>query len=307
MKRILITNADGNLGAGISKLLVENFSKRELYLVALVNEPVCIAADLCHQVVSYPTECCIDGSYEIEPLIALCNAHSIDAIIPLTDHETVVLSEHRERLPYLFCSDHKLSLDCYDKWDFHQLLREMDADCPQTWLPSDCPPLNIDYLVKPRTGGLSMGIKTGSPDLSGFGDDHIVQEMLGGKEVTVAIYRNPDGTVWGPFVGSRKLFNGMTCYFKPLEPNSGLKQFVDVFSQQSGWHGPCNIQGMLDGERFVPFEINLRFSGSSSLRDLLGFRDVIWAVEKWLGHEPEANWQVDNQTAIRYFSDHLMA
>lgn len=306
MKKILITNASGNLGSGISKLLADNFSKRELNLIALAKEPICIAANYCHQIINYPPECLIDGDYDMEQIVNLCHKHKIDAIIPLTDHETVIFSKYKERLPYLFCSEHKLSLSCHDKWYFHQLLTEMECDRPSTWLPSKCPILDIDYLVKPRTGGLSMGLQLDSPDIGQFDDNHIVQEKLKGDEVTIAIYRNEDGTIWGPFVGSRKLFNGMTCYFKPIEPNIGIIKFVNLFVHQQEWHGPCNIQGILNGEKFTPFEINLRFSGSSSLRDLLGFRDVVWAIEKWMGYEPQVNWKVENLVAIRYFSDHLL-
>ena len=306
MKRILITNANGNLGAGITKLINDNFSPEDIELVGLVNDPICVASALCDKIISYPEECIIDGDYDVTKIVSLCLTHHIDAIIPLSDHETVVLSQHRGSLPFLFCSDYELSLDCHDKWNFQHLLETMDIERPKTWLPSQSPSPESAYLIKPRMGGLSMGIVTGSPEISQFNDDYIVQQILDGEEVTIAAYRNEDGTIWGPFVGSRKLLHGMTCYFKPIEPNQGIRHFIEQFSIQKGWKGPCNVQGMILGNDFIPFEVNLRFSGSSSLRDLLGFRDVVWAIKKWLGSELSVSWTVHEQTAIRYFSDCLL-
>ncbi|MBU2714234.1 ATP-grasp domain-containing protein [Zooshikella harenae] len=307
MKRILITNADGNLGAGIAKLLTENFSADQLQTVALVNKSLSLAEHLCDEIINYPEECSIDGEYNVKAIADLCCQHKIDGIIPLTDHETVVFSAQKEALPFLFCSEHALSLACYDKWHFQQLLAQMDVEVPDTWLPSQCPTLNSPYLVKPRMGGLSMGIAWDSPDIKQFSDDYVVQRYLKGSEVTIAIYKSLDGSYWGPFVGERNLFHGMTSYFKPILPNKGINQFVAQFAKLNTWQGPCNIQGMMQDEKFVPFEVNLRFSGSSSLRNLLGFKDVVWAIQEWLGEKPRVDWAIKDHFAIRYFADHLIA
>jgi carbamoyl-phosphate synthase large subunit len=45
-----------------------------------------------------------------------------------------------------------------------------------------------------------------------------------------------------------------------------------------GSRGPLNIQGRWDGSNFMPFEINPRFSGTTSMRAMAGFNEPVLLI-----------------------------
>ena len=213
MKNILLTNADGCLGSSIARIMRKKLGS-ELKIHALAHTYNSIISNICDSVSIYSNDCNIDGDYDVENVAELCKKLSIDAIIPTTDHETVVFSHAKFRLPYLFCSDERMSKACYDKWEFCQLLERMSLPCPKTVLPSHRIQPTGDYLIKPRRGGLSRDIHFGSPSLEKFNDEYIVQEKLHGTEVTIAVFKAISGEVIGPLVAERTLFHGMTNFMK---------------------------------------------------------------------------------------------
>ena len=89
-----------------------------------------------------------------------------------------------------------------------------------------------------------------------------------------------------------------------LTDNAALKEVATAYAlalAKAGHRGVANIQGKLltDG-RFIPFELNGRFTGSAAARAFLGCNQVAQAVCHFLWHEPVAYAPVyPNTTVLR--------
>jgi carbamoyl-phosphate synthase large subunit len=301
--KILITNGDGSLGCGVSRLIARQYSRKQIEVVAICNRSVSATNHFVDKVIIYPKICKIDGHYDVDQIAQICSENSIDLVIPLTDHECVLFSENREVFPLVLCSDEEISTACYDKWKFFGWLNKLGLLSPVTWLPSSPRAYDGEYLIKPRRGGLSRGINFGSPDLNMYSDEYIAQEVLQGVEATVAFYKSKSGKIVGPFVGERTLLNGMTDSIQVVPPNLGIQEMVSKLASIPSLVGPCNIQGMIDGEKFTSFEINLRYSGTASIRDMFGFKDVIYGIDDFLFDKRPDKCHIKYGYGVRYFAD----
>ncbi len=53
-----------------------------------------------------------------------------------------------------------------------------------------------------------------------------------------------------------------------------------------GFQGPLNLQGKLEQNRFIPFELNARFTGSANGRAFLGYNQIQHCINYYLGRAP---------------------
>lgn len=60
---------------------------------------------------------------------------------------------------------------------------------------------------------------------------------------------------------------------------------AEKIAEALGSSGPLNIQGRWDGERFVLFEINPRFSGTTPMRAMANFNEPELLIDSYLGLE----------------------
>ena len=68
--------------------------------------------------------------------------------------------------------------------------------------------------------------------------------------------------------------------------------------------GPCNVQLRLVEGRPVPFELNVRFSGTTPARARLGFNEVEAAIRHFVLGEPAQDLpQVESGTVLRYWNE----
>ena len=93
----------------------------------------------------------------------------------------------------------------------------------------------------------------------------IATTYLEGQEISVDTYVSREGRIVYIVPRSRDLVLGgeslVTTTIDSLSCENVTKQFL----QKSGIKGPSVLQGMVNGDVFTPFEINLRFGGASSL------------------------------------------
>ena len=127
----------------------------------------------------------------------------------------------------------------------------------------------------------------------------IAQEYLphDAGEYTVGVLSAPDASVEGAIALKRSFHVKLSVAARGSDflISSGYSQgHVDQYpevtktaiaiAQAIGSRGPINIQGRLDKERrFVPFEINPRFSASTHLRAMAGFNEVDHHLRQLLG------------------------
>lgn len=245
------------------------------------------------------------------------------------------------------CVDKRLCFDTLARNGFH-VPRTVEVDQARGRID---PPMAYPCIVKPsQGGGGSAGtfIAQDDAELDFFvgyllkdGRRPLVQEYVADaeNEYTVGVLHGPAGQALGTVVLKRQILTGLSNRLRvanrsgrpemgrDLAVSSGISQgeiveFAPVretaerIARAIGSTGPLNIQGRWDGARFVPFEINPRFSGTTPMRALAGFNEPELLIEAWLGIErPEGPAVARAGTCIRglteYFtprgSDQLLA
>jgi len=146
-------------------------------------------------------------------------------------------------------------------------------------------------LVKPARGKGSHGIfKLSKPqDLAVLGiiDRPVVQEYLGDEysEYTVSTLTDGEDRSAGTIVFQRELTGGTTSAASAGEYPEVRAMAEKVFERLRP-RGPCNLQCRIHRGEPVPFELNVRFSGTTPIRAHLGFNDVAEAVRHYILGEP---------------------
>jgi carbamoyl-phosphate synthase large subunit len=140
--------------------------------------------------------------------------------------------------------------------------------------------------------------------LSHSGKRPIAQEYLPHEhgEFTVGVLSTPEGSVAGAIVLKRAFPAKISIMAKGHDfiISSGVSQghigdypavertACDI-AHALGSSGPLNVQGRIDNAgRFVPFEINPRFSATTYLRALAGFNEVDYYIRRMLDAEASA-------------------
>jgi carbamoyl-phosphate synthase large subunit len=220
--------------------------------------------------------------------------------------------------------------DCLNKVKTCELLSEKGFAVPNTICLADGESareikVNLPCVIKPSVGGGGSAftfIAQDSEELSFFvnylrknGYQPLIQEYVGRviDEYTVGVLHSSEGALLGSSVMRREILSGLSKRIavqnltdrhelgQVLAVSSGISQgeFVrcpaireecEEIASSLGSKGPLNIQGRWDGERFVTFEINPRFSGTSSARALAGFNEpellIDWYQTGLLPREP---------------------
>jgi carbamoyl-phosphate synthase large subunit len=164
-------------------------------------------------------------------------------------------------------------------------------------------------LAKPRFGKGAEGVAlVHQPSdlerlrgLSGV----VVQEYLGApeEEFTAGCVCDVDGILRGTIVMRRQLLFGTTVRAEVAEYPEVRAVAQRVVSELAP-AGPCNVQLRLrDGEP-VPFELNVRFSGTASARARLGFNEVDAVLRNQVLGEPVPDLPVvSNRVMLRYWNE----
>ena len=282
---VLVTGIGGNVGQGILRVL--RSLPHELRVVGTNTRLLTAGNHLCDAVHEVPIAW--DEAY-IPTMEAICERDGVDLIIPATDFEAYHLSLAAESLPALISSPRATEELFLDKLQTAEAFVAAGIPFARSMKPSQYRGEFTRTVVKPRRGWGSRDINFDPADPSTFGDDYVVQELLEGAELTAAFYVTKANKVHSVIVLERRLANGTTVSARTAP------EYVDVVSDLvNRMHGtfdisgPCNVQAIVaPGGRPVPFEVNCRFSGTTSIRHNFGFKDVEWALqEHLLGKAPD--------------------
>jgi len=201
-----------------------------------------------------------------------------------------------------------------DKYLTYNFLKEHKIEFPQTFLPGDYKgELAYPVIVKPRVGARSIGVYKVNSDeelntaLSKV-DEPIIQELVGNdsEEYTCGVICI-DGTLKQSIVLRRtlKLGNTFTSEYHLDFPGS-ISLYIKEITEKLKPFGACNFQLRLDTEgRPKLFEINPRHSGTTYIRSLFGYNEVIYLLKYFLAGE-ETLFEMKEGRAIRYFDEVLI-
>ncbi len=261
----------------------------------------------------------------IPDLLEICTARKIDCLIAGGDEPAVLIGQHEHRFAdigvQLAQNDARLVATVSHKGRCFEALAELGFAIPQTRAidsDDDLDDFPIPCVIKPATAsGGSAGVffardgaeaRLYAAYLRNNGKAVIAQSYLPETygEFTVGVLSLRDGRCAGAIALQRSFQSKLSVSAKGdgFLISSGYSQgridaFPDLCAQAVamatalGSTGPLNIQGrLLETGRFVPFEINPRFSASTYLRALAGFNEVDTYVKNLFGFEPSASLEV---------------
>lgn len=317
MINILVLGISGNVSQGILKALrLSNLTCK--IIGACVNTGT--VGDLwCDGVYDIPYA--VDVSF-ISCLIDICNKEEIDIVLTGVEENLLAMAEHINELKkscksiFVVSEYEKLKIG-QDKLLTCQWLKENGFHYPVFALSENQESVQklvakkgFPLIAKPRHGKGSEGLRiiNNEMELQDYVNlsDYVIQSYVGNKdsEYTVSCYLDRNGNSYKPIVLQRWLFNGTTWKANVID-NPRIEQECNAICQAFGPMGPLNIQLRLDesGEP-VPFELNVRFSGTTPMRANFGFRDVEAVLKEYILNEPISDcFSIVFGNAYRYINE----
>lgn len=210
---------------------------------------------------------------------------------------------------------------CMDKYETMKLLKKEKINIPKTFLISSIKDVeNIDIypvVCKPHIGGGGSNnvfiaqnnkeLRLISEYLLGYLDSFIFQEYIGtvDSEYTVGVLTDLKGKIIDSIAVKRYILSTLSNRVKVLN-KSGRKELGKILAVSSGIsqgeigrfrevtkycekialcinaRGPINFQCRVFNKKVYIFEINPRFSGTTSLRAMMGFNEPDILIRKYV-------------------------
>jgi carbamoyl-phosphate synthase large subunit len=328
--------AIGGIGVG-EQILKALLLGGDYQLIGADIDPTCpqfALADTC--LVLPPAS---DPTY-LDELLATCLRHHVEALFVGSEAELRVLSPNRQRFVdagiVVMLAPDEVITTCMDKPATAAFLELHGFATPLTWSADGAEQIDrFPVVVKPaRNGGGSSDcyIAQSSDELQVLlsylarrGADIMVQEYVGDpqSEYTVGVLHDLDGRFVNSIAVHRKLTNPLSV--RQAVPNltdrwdlgpklvvsSGVSQgdvgpFPEVtatcerIAAELGARGPINVQCRLVNDEVVVFEINPRFSGTTSLRAMVGYNEPdLLLRQHLLGQRIPLRFPYDSATVLR--------
>jgi len=255
----------------------------------------------------------------LEELIRIIKDKKIKVLFPGVDFELEPLSQHKDLIyKETGCSVIVSSSDVIrignDKYLTYKFLKDNNLNYPKTYLPQEIGSSSLDYpvILKPRIGARSVGvfkIKNKEELNSALIDanEPIIQELIGNdnSEFTCGVIAF-NGEVKQMIAIKRSLKGGNTFIseFKkdfPIE----IYNYLNAIASKLMMHGSCNFQLRIDNNGIPKlFEINPRHSGTSYIRSLFGYNEVIYIL-KYVLEDKEIEFELKEGKVLRYFEEKL--
>lgn len=288
---VLVTGAGGPVGQSIMKAVRR--ASLSCCLVATDRHPMSVGFHWADS--HYVLPSARDPRY-VTQLGAICREERVDAVLIGSEAEMCVLAQEKETFERetgarVIVSPPEVLRISTDKWETVRFLAAHDLPYPRSALPEEpdqlgalIADLGFPLIVKPRNG-------SGSKDLFKVQSRRelalvlqwvrrpVVQEYLqpDDQEYTTAAFVDTTGQPQGAIVMWRELAAGLT-YRARVEENPTVAATARAVAGALRPLGPCNVQLRLTEQGPVPFEINARFSSTTSMRAHFGYNEVEMAL-----------------------------
>ena len=173
-------------------------------------------------------------------------------------------------------------------------------------LAEDC---GLPVIAKPRRGkgGEGVAVVETQDELTALADrdDLVVQELLGdpAEEYTTGCFCDGQGKVRGTLTMRRDLLEG-TTFRAEAGDFPEVRSTAEAIVRELAPLGPCNVQSRVVDGTSIPFELNVRFSGTTPLRARMGFNEVEAALRHFVLGEPAVELpRVTEGIALRYWNE----
>ena len=253
-------------------------------------------------------------------ILRLCEEQKIDILIPTVDVELLPLMKIKKSFDAIGCRMISCREDVlHTILDKLKLMEKCKGKVPLPEFQSleeylITPQISSSKLVfKPRSGSGSRGIIiTSSPQYNVLeklkGEQYLVQEFIGGKEYSVDLMLNEDGSVATAVVRERlKVDSGVVVASKTIK-NKQIQEYCVNIAQAVGVTYGVNVQVIVD-EAGHPYllEINPRFSGGLSLAVESGANIPAMCVEHALSGKSVPYCDYKELAMVRFYEEIYMA
>src|SRR5262245_32072547 len=312
MHRILVTGVGSNIGQGI----LQSIRAAEIPCEIVGTDMFRFAAGFAWCQAAHQVPHSQDAAY-LPSLKAILKKHRIELVLIGSDLETLVLARARAEIEKetgcrVAVSDARTVERLADKWLLVEGLRAMGVDHPDSTSNMDerhafAKKHGFPLLLKPRHGQSARNVHrvddAATLDfLAARVGEPVLQEFLEGEEYTCALVFDRDGEFRDHVVMRRELLNGTTFRAEVVD-RPAIDAYVRAFAKHVKPVGSINVQLRLTPRGPVAFEVNPRFSGTTSLRMRAGFNDVAAVVRNLLEGTPIAPMHARRCHILRFWDE----
>lgn len=316
--KVAISGVGGGVGQSIIKALSISTLPVEAYAIDV--QPLSAGLYRCVEgaVLPFP-----ERSGGIEVWADWLTTRGIKVLIPGSDHDLLPLAAVRDDWIdrygcHILISDLDLVQTARDKLKMCERLEREGFPVPKyvadiseegalSWAESCGYPI----VIKPREGSASknVNIVNDGEELLFFfrrTPHPILQEYLdnAGKveEFTCAVFVNKAGSPVGTIMAQRDLSGGST-YRAEVKYHPEIHKLLIRIGRCLRPRGPLNVQLRLTPRGPVPFEINMRCSGSSAIRAFFGYNEPEMLLRHFILGEDIAPPQPRHGFVFRYWNE----
>lgn len=257
----------------------------------------------------------------LSKIIEICLSEEIDIIMAGSMVELRLLSRFKDEIKeksnaFVVSSDIETLQLMEDKWNLVQFLKQAGFDFPNSILASQADQIEdfvrtcgFPLIVKDRLGSGSkgLGIAKNEQELNQLIKqipNAIIQEYLlpDDEEYTVGVFVGSNGKASANIVMKRQLGLGMT-FKAEVFPDSKIGDHCERVLEKIGCIGPANVQLRNTERGPVIFEINPRFSSTTSARPLFGYNDVAMSINDFVFKQQNDRPDIKSGRLFRYVED----
>lgn len=329
MATILITCA----GSGVGQSVLDSLNlKRRHKLIGCDGKRNVYAHNYCDDFFTAPR---IDDGEYINFLLELCSEQAVDIVVPGHDQELLLFSKnvakfHANDVEVIISKPDLIEIS-RDKQEWFNYFSNLGCKIVPTFSVKEFkknPDTSIfPAIVKPAGGSASQGISiiNDISELEEVKDDDIIQpylfpkktdknyeailnavqkgEFIQRSEISIQLVFTKESTCSGIFISKNTLKDGVPTFVDPIDPDQfeyldEVKKFVSI-CEEKGVRGPVNIQGRILEKGLFFFEMNMRFTGITGNRALLGFNEVDYLVSNFLGEKGYLKDYAHNKLGVR--------
>lgn len=252
-------------------------------------------------------------------IIEICNLECVDAVIPGCDPELMTLSNNKDRIEaktgskVIVGTSQAVAIG-RSKSLTQRFLKERGFNNIDSLLVEE-PPETIDFdfpvVVKPDSGSGSVGLVVANDmddirfAVKNISGSALIQEYISSpdQEYTTGIVFSTDLELMGSITLKRQLKKGHSARVWSGDFPE-VRQEMELIASMLDTPGPLNLQCRVTKDGPTVFEINPRFSGTSTVRAWLGFNGVKAVVENFINGTLPGSMNYRKDVAmVRYLNE----
>lgn len=291
MITVMVTEAGGGVGQGVLKQLIRDKLRCEYRICAADSNPLATGLffDGVDKKIILPK---VDDKNYISKLIYHIKHNKIQVLIPGGDIELSILARYNWFI-WLKTKCHVLIVN---EW---LVGLGMDKDKTYDWCEKNginYPPnfpVKYPLIIKPQAGWASNDTFTvNTPkELEAIHSyfrarkiDVLTQNKIKGREITCEVVKTT-GKINGIICMEREIKKGTTYRCRVIREKR-VTSFVREIAEKLDFAGAINIQILDDGKKLYLMEINSRFSGTTGIRNKLGFNSIEQMIDYTVEGKP---------------------